>query len=38
MDYSEPVHKLYASFGFVKCQSFANYLADPNSLFMTKEI
>ena len=38
MAYFEPAHKLYASFGFEKCEPFATYKRDPNSVFMTKEI
>lgn len=38
MDYFEPARKLYASFGFMHCGPFANYVLDPNSVFMTKEI
>jgi putative acetyltransferase len=33
-----PAHRLYAKFGFKHCGPFANYVEDPNSLFMTKEI
>jgi putative acetyltransferase len=29
---------LYASFGFRYCAPFANYVEDPNSVFMTKEL
>ena len=31
----EPAQRLYASFGFVFCQPFADYRPDPNSVFMT---
>ena len=31
----EPAHRLYASFGFTFCEPFADYKADPNSVFMT---
>lgn len=34
----EPAHRLYSSFGFTFCEPFAEYVADPNSVFMTKEI
>ena len=34
----EPARKLYASFGFVYCEPFADYVVDPNSLFMTREL
>ena len=38
MEYFQPAHKLYASFGFAKCEPFGFYNLDPNSVFMTKEI
>ena len=38
MPYFDPARKLYARFGFTYCGPFANYVADPNSVFMTKEI
>ncbi|MBM7659937.1 putative acetyltransferase [Bacillus mesophilus] len=34
----EPARKLYASFGFEYCKPFSDYVEDPNSVFMTKEI
>jgi len=33
-----PAHNLYARFGFVECGPFADYVEDPNSIFMTKEL
>ena len=33
-----PAHRLYASFGFVGCEPFADYVADPYSLFMRREL
>ena len=33
-----PARRLYASFGFVECAPFADYVEDPNSVFMTTEI
>jgi putative acetyltransferase len=33
-----PAHRLYARFGFVACGPFAQYVEDPNSVFMTKEL
>ena len=33
-----PAHNLYAKFGFGRCGPFADYLEDPNSVFMTREI
>jgi putative acetyltransferase len=38
MRYFEPARKLYASFGFTRCQPFASYVEDPNSVFMTEGI
>jgi putative acetyltransferase len=32
----EPARLLYASFGFSDCAPFADYAADPNSVFMTR--
>jgi putative acetyltransferase len=34
----EPARRLYAAFGFELCRPFADYVDDPNSVFMTKEI
>jgi putative acetyltransferase len=31
----EPARRLYTSFGFTYCPPFADYLEDPNSVFMT---
>ena len=31
-----PARELYAAFGFEYCEPFANYIEDPNSVFMTK--
>jgi putative acetyltransferase len=31
-----PAHTLYAGFGFRDCAPFADYVLDPNSVFMTK--
>ena len=33
-----PAQKLYASFGFEYCAPFADYVEDPNSVFMTREL
>ncbi|OZM70268.1 GNAT family N-acetyltransferase [Amycolatopsis antarctica] len=33
-----PARKLYAKFGFVQCEPFADYRPDPNSTFMTKTL
>jgi len=38
MDYFDPARRLYASFGFARCGPFGNYVLDPNSVFMAKEI
>jgi len=32
----EPAQKLYAGFGFEYCAPFADYIEDPNSVFMAK--
>jgi putative acetyltransferase len=34
----EPARRLYAGFGFEFCPPFAEYIDDPNSVFMTKRI
>jgi putative acetyltransferase len=34
----EPARRLYASFGFMYCDPFADYIEDPHSVFMTKAI
>ena len=34
----EPARRLYAGFGFVFCGPFADYVEDPNSVFMTRVI
>ena len=33
-----PARALYARFGFVECGPFAQYMLDPNSTFMTREL
>ena len=33
-----PAHNLYARFGFIECGPFGDYVEDPNSLFMTKDL
>jgi putative acetyltransferase len=38
MPYFEPARQLYTRFGFTRCAPFANYVEDPNSVFMTKEL
>lgn len=38
MEAFEPAKRLYASFGFQYCQPFSDYIEDPNSVFMTKEL
>jgi len=32
----EAAQQLYAGFGFAYCEPFADYVADPNSVFMTR--
>jgi putative acetyltransferase len=34
----EPARQLYARSGFIFCGPFADYVEDPNSVFMTKEL
>lgn len=34
----EPARRLYASFGFTSCGPFADYVEDPYSVFMTREL
>lgn len=38
MEAFAPAHRLYARFGFEPCAPFADYVEDPYSVFMTKEI
>src|SRR5215471_8180422 len=38
MEFFRPARALYASVGFAPCPPFADYMADPNSVFMTKEL
>ncbi len=38
MEAYEPACRLYASFGFQPCGPFADYVEDPYSVFMTKEM
>ena len=33
-----PARRLYAAAGFRECAPFADYILDPNSVFMTKEL
>jgi putative acetyltransferase len=34
----EPARQLYANFGFTYCEPFADYVEDPYSVFMTREL
>ncbi len=34
----EPARSLYADFGFTYCEPFADYIEDPYSVFMTREL
>ncbi len=34
----DPAQRLYASFGFTHCSPFADYVDDPNSVFMTRAL
>lgn len=38
MDAFEPARRLYAAFGFTCCGPFADYVEDPYSVFMTREL
>jgi putative acetyltransferase len=38
MDAFEPARRLYASHGFEYCGPFADYILDPNSVFMTRKL
>ena len=38
MEAFEPARKLYASFGFIYCRPFSDYVEDPYSVFMTREL
>jgi putative acetyltransferase len=38
MAYFDPARALYASFGFVACAPFSDYVEDPNSVFMAKDL
>ena len=38
MEAFEPARRLYANFGFTYCQPFADYIEDPFSVFMTREL
>lgn len=38
MEAFAPARKLYANFGFAYCEPFADYVEDPNSVFMTRDI
>ena len=38
MDGFEPARMLYANFGFRYCEPFGDYIDDPNSVFMTRDL
>jgi putative acetyltransferase len=38
MEAFAPARALYSSFAFEFCEPFANYVPDPNSVFMTRAI
>lgn len=38
MEAFAPAHRLYTRFGFKPCAPFANYVEDPYSIFMTREL
>jgi putative acetyltransferase len=37
-DYFLPAQALYSSHGFVECPPFADYVLDPNSVFMSLDL
>jgi putative acetyltransferase len=37
-EYFWPAHALYRSHGFVECSPFADYVPDPNSIFMSLDL
>jgi putative acetyltransferase len=37
-DYFQPAVALYRRHGFIECQPFADYVEDPNSIFMTLDL
>ena len=38
MAYFAPARALYQRFGFTECEPFADYVLDPNSVFMVKQL
>ena len=36
--YFRPARALYGSYGFIECPPFADYILDPNSIFMTLDL
>lgn len=38
MPFFEPARRLYTKFGFMHCEPFADYKADPNSVFMSRAL
>lgn len=38
MAYFHPAHALYTRHGFAECPPFGEYVLDPNSVFMTREV
>ncbi len=38
MEAFAPARQLYAGFGFAYCKPFADYIEDPNSVFMTRAL
>jgi putative acetyltransferase len=38
MDAFAPARSLYARFGFIACEPFADYIEDPYSVFMTRDV
>jgi putative acetyltransferase len=38
MEAFAPARSLYARFGFIPCEPFADYVEDPYSVFMTRSL
>ena len=38
MSFFKPAHQLYRKYGFIECLPFAEYIEDPNSIFMCLDI
>ena len=38
MTFFDPARRLYEKFGFLRCDPFGDYHADPNSVFMSRSL